>query len=517
MRLIFIWLFVALWVSAAGAQLRAEDIDQVYRKPAEAMSWGQIAGEFLGYRGFTRSYALIVGIDRYSGGYKPLPTGDDALRMRDFLLHEAGFDYVHVLTNRKATYQRIRDLMVDFFPNALGRNDRFLFYWSGHGDQRPNALGGSVGYLPLADSPPDRYSTMISMGDIQRWDALLPAQQALFLLDACFSGLAGSSSQSVNRDLKIEELARPAHHLLTAGTAGEQTIAGDRWGGSIFTDSVIRAIRGDADSESSFPRDGVVSLNELVEFVTTRVAIERRAAGWKKSITPTLRDLRGEPGQFFFVTGEEKLSRVAKAGGQHPGGFEHGLPVMVMGADPKDAPAADTTDIAVWREIRDSQDPEDFRIFLESFPESVFAPYARNRMARQQTAPVRAEPAEPAGAVPEAPDPGDRTQEAAVRTGEAGDAAARLAELDAFVEANKQEVGRELARFWRKNHREQYQRGQILGWETLKLEGNDYLVRVEFFLQHRYPSPRSEWETRVFRVRHSGDDLEFLAYATDPG
>ena len=189
----------------------------------------------------------------------------------------------------------------------------------------------------------------------------------------------------------------------------------------------------------------------------------------------------------------------------------------LMGAEPKDRPAADITDIAVWREIRDSQDPEDFRIFLESFPESVFAPYARNREARLRTPPVQAEPAGRADAVPEAPDPGGRTQEAALRAGVGDDAAARLAELDAFVEANKQEVGRELARFWRKNHREQYQRGQILGWETLKLEGSDYLVRVEFFLQHRYPSPRSEWETRVFRVRLSGDDLEFLAYATDPG
>lgn len=515
MRPIFIGLFIALWVSAAGSQLRAEDIDQVYSKPSEAMSWGQIAGEFLGYRGFTRSYALIVGIDRYSGGYTPLPTGDDALRMRDFLVHEAGFDHVHVLTNGKATYQRIRDLMVDFFPNELGRNDRFLFYWSGHGDQRPNALGGSVGYLPLADSPPDRYSTMISMGDIQRWDALLPAQQALFLLDACFSGLAGSASQSVNRDLKIEELARPAHHLLTAGTAGEQTIAGDRWGGSIFTDSVIRAIRGDADSESSFPRDGVVSLNELVEFVTTRVAIERRAAGWSKSITPTLRDLRGEPGQFFFVTGEEKLSSLAKAGGLHQGEFEHGLPVMVMGADPKAAPAADPSDSAVWRGIRDSQDPEDFGTFLESYPESVFAPYARNRLARLQA------PPEPAG-------PADDPQEAALparqplppakpERGDEDQAATRMAALDAYIQANKQSVGRQLARFWRENNSEQYQKGEILGWETLGVEEGDYLVRVEFFLQHRYQSPMSEWDTRVFRVRRSGDDLEFLAYAAAPG
>ncbi|MEZ5933594.1 MAG: caspase family protein [Alphaproteobacteria bacterium] len=69
------------------------------------------------------------------GCYQPLPTADDALRMQDFLLDEAGFDYVHVLTNEKATAERIRELMDDIFPDLITENDRF-FHWSGHGDTR---------------------------------------------------------------------------------------------------------------------------------------------------------------------------------------------------------------------------------------------------------------------------------------------------------------------------------------------------------------------------------------------
>jgi hypothetical protein len=77
--------------------------------------------------------------------------------MRDYLFDEAGFDYVHVLTDEKATKPRIEELMVDILPGMIGNTDQFLFYWSGHGTQRPNPQGGQLGYLPLASSPKDRY------------------------------------------------------------------------------------------------------------------------------------------------------------------------------------------------------------------------------------------------------------------------------------------------------------------------------------------------------------------------
>jgi uncharacterized caspase-like protein len=127
---------------------------------------------------------------------------------------------------------------------------------------------------------------MVSMKDIQDWDELLEAKQALFLLDACFSGLAGHRSQAGDRDLQIDQLAKPAHHLVSAGTGDEQTIAGDRWGGSIFTDAILRAVRGEADAATSYPQDGVVSLTELVGYLKTRVAFEASRSGWTKSITP---------------------------------------------------------------------------------------------------------------------------------------------------------------------------------------------------------------------------------------
>ena len=305
-------------------------IDNVYIKPQSAQKWGEILADFIDYRGYQKSYALVVGISAYSGGYGSLPTQNDPFRVQKFLLNEAGFDYVHVLTDGKVTYARLRKLMEGDFPERVDGNDRFLFYWSGHGTQRLLPNGKQRGYLPLASSSPGQFWTMINMEDIQRWDQNIAAEQTLYLVDACFSGLAGAVTQSHHRAITIDQLAQPSRHLMVAGTGDEQTIAGDRWGGSIFTDSVLKGLHGDADAASAFGRDGLVSLNELIDYVKKRVGFEKGRAGWTKAITPQLRDLRTNIGEFFFLTGTEKIDRVERRGEQTTGEFKHGMPVIIM-------------------------------------------------------------------------------------------------------------------------------------------------------------------------------------------
>src|SRR5262249_2067122 len=149
------------------------------------------------------------------------------------------------------TKDNIQDLMDSKVSLVVGKFDRFLFYWSGHGDQM--VRNHVFGYLPLANSKRDQYYTMISMQDIQNWNDEVYAQQTLFVLDACLSGLAGSEAKGAG--LRQEQLSQESHQLLTAGTEKENVISGERWTGSLFTDSFIEGAKGAANHPQ-----GIVSL-----------------------------------------------------------------------------------------------------------------------------------------------------------------------------------------------------------------------------------------------------------------
>ena len=184
--------------------------------------------------------------------------------MKRFLIDDAGFDTVYVLTDDNATKEKVERLMTDEIPQMVGPQDRFLFYWSGHGDQMVGTDRSAFGFLPVARSKARQFSTMISMEDIARWDRYLSARHALFVLDACLSGLAGVERKSA-RDTRLDQLSQTAHQLITAGTGTENVISSDKWRGSLFTDSFIGGAK--AEARQSF---GVVSLYSLIDFIQER-------------------------------------------------------------------------------------------------------------------------------------------------------------------------------------------------------------------------------------------------------
>lgn len=276
----------------------AFSLEDIYENK-NGISWGEYFNLF-NNKGYNKSYALVVGVSQFND-FRDLPTTQDAIKIRDHLVKKASFDYVYLLTGSDATINKIRDLMVDFFPNKIKNNDRFLFYWSGHGVTR-NKNNNIIGYLPVEKSTHENYSEMISMDEVSRWDDLLEAKQTLYIIDSCFSGLAGISTKGGIKNIVLDEFARPSRQILSAGLAGEQTIATDRIGGSLFTNVLLRGLNGGADTASEFGKDGIVSITELKQYVTRKINEDRKKLKWKKRITPQLRSLSSSSeGDFFFV------------------------------------------------------------------------------------------------------------------------------------------------------------------------------------------------------------------------
>ena len=85
------------------------------------------------------------------------------------------------------------------FPDLLKSNDRFFFYFSGHGATRTVGSGAKRGYLLLKKSRLEYWDEMLDMHQIGEWaENLGGARHVLFVLDACFCGLAGYQVMSVN-------------------------------------------------------------------------------------------------------------------------------------------------------------------------------------------------------------------------------------------------------------------------------------------------------------------------------
>ena len=279
------------------------------------VSFGQTLKNMFNLSDYNKSYAVVVGVSQYNGGFDKLNSArNDAKRMKDFLIGEAGFDYVHMLTESQVTHESLRRVM-DRLSTIMKSNDRFLFYWSGHGVTR-KVSARDIGYLPLINSKEENYGSMLRMSALKQWDDSLDVKQALYIVDACFSGLAGTyDSKASKRNLRLKQVAQPSRQILTAGQPDEVTLASTRYRGSLFTTAVIDALGGSGDLSGGFSRDGIISASELKLAVQDRINAEIVANPDLRrfKLTPTLKDLVPSRGDFFFLSDTEEVESVVIA------------------------------------------------------------------------------------------------------------------------------------------------------------------------------------------------------------
>ncbi len=201
----------------------------------------------------TRRFALVVGAN--DGGGE-----------RD-LLRFAGTDakqVAKVLGDLGGVAQSDRLVVLDPDPDALraafsameaklraarnaGERAQFVFYYSGHSDERGLLLGGVV----------------VPYKDLRALIEQVPADVRLAVLDSCASGaftrLKGGTKRA---PLLVKGGEVEGHAFLTSSSADEAAQESDRIGGSFFTHYFVTGLRGAADSNA----DRQVTLNEAYRF-----------------------------------------------------------------------------------------------------------------------------------------------------------------------------------------------------------------------------------------------------------
>lgn len=255
---------------------------------------------------FDKSYALLIG----NGDYQYLPTLEsparDITKMKDLLIKQ-GFDEIVFVTDEHVTIAELRNPQ-DYFRRRITNQDRFVFYYSGHGSTKTQGNGEKRGYLPLINEKLRSYERSIPMDDLVHWMEQLAAKHLLVILDCCFSGTAVNGPElevksglpELNEEVLNRLATQPARYLLMAGRENEESIAGERWNGSLFTNGLILGIQDAWDSDES--HDGFISVRELHLWLRNYVSSEAQRVN--RPLTPLLKDLGKHgvsEGEFFFV------------------------------------------------------------------------------------------------------------------------------------------------------------------------------------------------------------------------
>jgi uncharacterized caspase-like protein len=215
---------------------------------------------------YSSSWAVVVGINDYQIWPTLNYAVNDARSVRSKLL-DLGFEPAKIfeLYNRDATKENILRIVADELPRKTGPNDRVLFFFAGHGQTEELHGGIKRGFLIPVDGDLDNlYAKSIPMNVVADISQRIPAKHILFLMDACYSGLAFARSSPVSSQIPgyLEKITSArARQIITAGGAGEQVF--ERDGHGLFTKRFLEAL----DRCGDLNGDGVLTVFELGNYL----------------------------------------------------------------------------------------------------------------------------------------------------------------------------------------------------------------------------------------------------------
>jgi uncharacterized caspase-like protein len=117
---------------------------------------------------------------------------NDAEAVAKTLVTRFGFpeDNVQLLLDERATRDAILRAFLKFAePDRVGPDDRILVFFAGHG-HTVGGRRGETGFLVPVDGAVDNLATLIRWDELTRNAELIPAKHMLFVMDACYGGLA---------------------------------------------------------------------------------------------------------------------------------------------------------------------------------------------------------------------------------------------------------------------------------------------------------------------------------------
>ena len=320
-----------------------------------------------------KRWALVIGVDKYTDPQiSPLKGSDnDARLIADALVRYAGFPQDQVIllsTGQPLERQPTRVNILRRLSNlstAVPKDGLLLISFAGHGMERE----GQAFLLPSDAQISDQISfleeTAISINRVKERIKQTGVKQVLVLLDACRNDpggradapntLSNAYTSAFSFDVRNREVL--AFATMYATGIGQRAYEYTEKKQGYFSWAVVEGLKGSAANEK-----GEITLSQLVKYVQDnvpkRIAID---LGSTKQQRP-----------FAIIEGyraEELVVAVTNAASM---AADTNTPSVAL-VDPA------AIELSFWDTIKNSNNPDDFKSYLEKYPDGQFSGLAKSR------------------------------------------------------------------------------------------------------------------------------------------
>jgi tetratricopeptide (TPR) repeat protein len=349
--------------SSAPASSSVSQVNQIATLPIGAKRW-----------------ALVIGVDKYMDPQiSPLKGSDnDARLIADALVRYAGFPQDQVILLSTAQPMERQPTRVNILrrlsnlSTAVPKDGLLLISFAGHGMER----AGQAFLLPadaqISDSISFLEETAISINRVKERIKETGVGQVLVLLDACRNDpggradapnpLSNAYTNAFNFDVRNREVQ--AFATVYATGIGQRAYEYTEKKQGYFSWAIVEGLKGAAANEK-----GEITLSQLVKYVQDTVP---------KRLAIDLGSTRQQR-PFANIEGyraEDLVLAVTNSASMAPGSNTPSVALV--------DPAA--MELSFWETIKNSNNPDDFKGYLDKYPDGQFAALAKSRANPTRTA-----------------------------------------------------------------------------------------------------------------------------------